>query len=89
VSGTPTFFWDGESATISAGVARLRLQAIVPDPLHWALYDGFKRLGTVSRHPNDATPFGEQLLWTRISAVLSTSGRDPDQWELQPGRDTL
>jgi hypothetical protein len=89
MSVTPTFFWDGDSATISAGLARLRLQAIVPDPLRWALYDGYRRLGTVSRYENDATPIGEPLLWDRILELLTSMGQDPEQWDFRPGRGTL
>jgi hypothetical protein len=84
---TPTFFWDGESATISAGVARLRLQAVEGDPLHWALFDGYKGLGTVARHPKDASSFGEQMLWTRIAILLASIGRDPDQWDFRSGQE--
>ncbi len=89
MSRMPDFFWDGESATISAGVARLRLQGIERDPLHWALFDGFKQLGLVARDPKDTTSFGEQLLWTRISALLGSIGQDPEQWDFRPGQDTL
>lgn len=64
---------------------RLKLESIQQDPLHWTVFGrpldasrtefaGYRLLGTVSRDPRDATPFGEQLLWTRLRSLLERPG---------------
>ena len=92
MADTPTFFWQGEGAALNAGDIRLRIETIAQDPLHWAVFgrplagrqdraaSGYQRLGTVGRDPKDATPFGEQLLWSRLQKLLESVGRDPARW---------
>jgi hypothetical protein len=83
---TPDFHWEDETAVISAGMARLRIQGIPNDPIRWAVFDGFCGIGTVPRRADDATPLGEQRLWTRLADLLDAAGRDPNQWESGSGR---
>ena len=59
---TPTFHWSEDSAVIFAGTGRLYLVAVPGNPAWWIVFEGYQRLGAVTRTGEDQTPEGEAIL---------------------------